>query len=458
MSLRQACQSAELRPRPVEVQWPKLSGMATTISTQWADRPERKPPTFQLDPIVQRVREAWRANKGLDGLTQREVRWLPHAVFHPEAYRDQWLARDSDLMTSVLTRVRERPRGIRSLLRNVIRLWPSELPVLGRIESVLANDLLSATSPRLKEWSERVRKYSLLSTAGPRRFADLLGAHPDQRERLLKDAGLVGELAQAGFLAEAHRHLVSDLSGKMRQARYGTLESDLQVLAPQGKLVFKSDGPLLAEALLGPFVDIAPPSEVQERVRAFLLTHLQDPRLTQTGWASVSADARRVMMRWLVSSTLEDFFALIARWAEQQEHWRYRKAFWSAYLKKGAISGAWVVLGANAVGDAQRRWRDAAPSYGTLIGANNHSVLLLEIGDLTIAEFSHNGTCRVWSRTDRRRPHLYDREYTKSELQVLASHEQRHHGNVQYTWQRQLAEVIREATGISVLLSDYRVR
>ena len=39
------------------------------------------------------------------------------------------------------------------------------------------------------------------------------------------------------------------------------------------------------------------------------------------------------MLRWMVSASLDDFFALIARRA-QEDHWRYRKAFWSAYLKR----------------------------------------------------------------------------------------------------------------------------
>ena len=64
---------------------------------------------------------------------------------------------------------------------------------------------------------------------------------------------------------------------------------------------------------------------------------MKDPRLTQSGWTSVSPAAKDVMLRWMVSASLEDFFALIARRA-QEDHWRYRKAFWSAYLKRDYIA------------------------------------------------------------------------------------------------------------------------
>ena len=38
--------------------------------------------------------------------------------------------------------------------------------------------------------------------------------------------------------------------------------------------------------------------------QAFLLTHLKDPRMTQTGWARVTPAARDVMLRWMVTASL----------------------------------------------------------------------------------------------------------------------------------------------------------
>src|SRR5688572_24137354 len=123
MSLRQACYVASGPAAALDVRWPHLSRTARAITTKWADRPVRTPPTFQLDGIVHSVAAQWKQRSSLSGLSSREVRWLPHAIFHPEADRKAWLARDAKFMGAALERMREHPRTVRSLLRNVIRLW-----------------------------------------------------------------------------------------------------------------------------------------------------------------------------------------------------------------------------------------------------------------------------------------------------------------------------------------------
>src|SRR6187401_1960621 len=93
VSLRQACEGAEAPATALEVRWPSLSKTARSIATKWADRPVRTPPPFQLDVIVNRIRDEWRERRDLLGLPSREARWLPHAIFHPEPDRQAWLAR-----------------------------------------------------------------------------------------------------------------------------------------------------------------------------------------------------------------------------------------------------------------------------------------------------------------------------------------------------------------------------
>jgi hypothetical protein len=458
VSLRQACQSTGVSKAALDIRWSHLSRTARSIARRWADRPERKPPPFQLDAIVHSVRDAWHSQKSLAALSNRELRWLPHIIFHPEAKRDAWLANDAEFMVAALVRMRERARAVRGLLRNLIRLWPKELAAAAQIQSVLNAELRAATTPRLQEWRRRVEKYGLLSLDGPRKFADLLRAEPGQRTQLIEDAGLVGDLAHSAFLVEVIRHLANRLGEHLRGGRYQVLDSYLDLLAPDGQLTFKADAPYVAEALLEPFVTVTPPASTQDRIRAFLLTHIQDPRLTQSGWTRVKPTARDVMLRWMVSASLEDFFALIARRA-QEEQWRYRQAFWSAYLKRESITRAWVVLGENAEREALRRWRDAVPAHGQLSGGDpDHCVLMLQIGSLTIVEWSHNGACRVWLQDNKHNPPFYELQYSRDRLLLNPARLQKHHGNVHYTWQQQLAEFIRDETGISCSQVEYRVR
>jgi hypothetical protein len=379
-------------------------------------------------------------------------------MFHPDSNRDAWLARDADFMTAALSVIRARPRGVRSLLRTVLRLWPKELDTATQIQFVLKSELRDTKSPRLLEWGRRVEKYRLLSADGPRKLADQLALEPGRAAEVLDDAGLVGELSQSAFLAEVHRQLADRLKRLLAEKRYQDLDSTLDLLAPGGHLAFQTQAPFVADALLLPFLQSAPPADVQTTIQAFLLTHLKDPRLTQSGWARVDPAAKDVMLRWMVSASLEDFFALIARRA-QEDHWRYRKAFWSAYLRRGHIAHAWVILGDNVELEAQRRWRDAVPAHARLSGASpDHCVLLLQIGSLTIAEWSHNGTCRMWLQNDKKCPSFYRAQYSGVVLRADAKYEQRHVRNTQYTWQQKLSEAIRRETDIAVTLGDYRVR
>jgi len=323
---------------------------------------------------------------------------------------------------------------------------------------VLKQELRAATSPRLREWQRRVKKYGLLSLEGPRNVAELLSAEPSRRTNLLEDAGLVGDLAYSAFLAEVDRHLVDRLKVNLVAKRYEELDSSLELLAPGGRLTFPTQAPIVADALLLPFVQTDPTATVQEKIRAFLLIHLKDPRLTQSGWARVIPAARDVMLRWMVTASLEEFFALIARRA-QEGHWRYRKAFWSAYLKHKYIADAWVILGENAELEARRRWRDSIPAHGQLSGGDpDHCVLILRIGNVVVTEWSHNGTCRLWRQDDKACPRFHAGRYSRDELRLNPGYEQRHHGNLQYTWQQKLATVIRHTTGIGVTQAEYRVR
>ena len=160
VSLRQASEDAAGPPAALDIRFPHLAQTARSIATKWADRPGRTPPPFQLDAIVHSVRDQWQEQKSLGGLANREIRWLPHVIFHPEADRNAWLARDAGFMTAALARMREQTRAMRGLLRNVIRLWPKELGAAARIQSVLKEELRAATSPRLccgrrRRWGAR---------------------------------------------------------------------------------------------------------------------------------------------------------------------------------------------------------------------------------------------------------------------------------------------------------------
>ena len=455
---RDACRRAMTRLANIDIAWRRLDAARRTVSAKWADRPVRSLPAFQLDSIVGSVRDEWTRQGHLNDLPRKDVTWLPYAVFHPESNKDAWLARDANFMEAALSRMRLRTRTVRSLLRNVLRLWPKDLSTSGQIQQMLLEELGSATVASMVEWRQRVEEFDLLSLHGPRKLAARLTTSSNDRSEMLTKAGLTGELAKCQFLAETDRHIATALSEHLKAGRTSELEPLLFLLAPDGELTFPGQAPDVANALLLPFASTAPLADTKRRIRAFLLTHMKDPRLTQKGWTRVDPAAKQVMLRWLVETSLEDFFNLIEHSADN-DHWHYRKAFWEAYRRRDHIADAWVILGENAAADAQRHWRKDVPASGRLQRANvGQSVLLMQIGNLVVSEWSHNGTCRVWRRNDPRCPPFYRSEYSAEELRHPGAHQQKHHGNLYYTWQQKLSAFIREETAIAVPQTEYRVR
>jgi len=198
------------------------------------------------------------------------------------------------------------------------------------------------------------------------------------------------------------------------------------------------------------------PSDVQAEVQGFLLKYIGDPRLRPAAWFGVNEKALALFKRWLIGASLEAFFQIIEKVAEPG-HWKYRKSFWISYFEQDSISDAWIVLGRDARRLA-RRFEGLSGNYGRLEGAKvlgNHCVLLMHIGDLVIADWSHNGKCRVWLRNDEKAPALYSSKYRGDDLRAAALEEISHFGSESGRWQSQISYAVRDRTGISVSREQY---
>lgn len=80
--------------------------------------------------------------------------------------------------------------------------------------------------------------------------------------------------------------------------------------------------------------------------------------------------------------------------------------------------------------------------------------LLLRIGDLVIADWSHNGTMRFWRDHSPGVPIFYEQAYVANTLRQGAIHEERHLG----AWQDRASAFIRRHTGIHMSPQDYLPR
>ena len=120
-----------------------------------------------------------------------------------------------------------------------------------------------------------------------------------------------------------------------------------------------------------------PTLDLQRDVTEFLVAQIGNPQIRPGRWAGAEKESA-LIRRWLARASLKVFFDLIADHALDQ-HWKYREAFWSACLLKGAIDDAWLALGANVHASARAR-QDLGSAFGRLEGAGasgDQSVLLL---------------------------------------------------------------------------------
>lgn len=199
-------------------------------------------------------------------------------------------------------------------------------------------------------------------------------------------------------------------------------------------------------------------ASVKDSLKVFFLTHCGDPRVELSGWHGVNETAIRIFQSWLVEKTMEDFFSLLSHVAETQSdsdrHWRYRKRFWNAYLKKGFIEEAWVALGPRAYQQAPN-FIEGRNNYAQLSGGDSkHSVLVMKIGELIITEWSHSGSYRVW-HSEQLAPKFYKKHYHRDDVIASSDHTGSHHGNETGGWQERLSTHIRDLTGLKVASKDY---
>lgn len=424
------------------------------------DRTARPPSPPVLEETLWSVCAAWRANGSLEAVRGRDLRRTPWVLFYPRRPEGNWLAHDERFLHAWLSWLdeRENPRAVTALMREFLSVYPEGLPSFQKIRVALERKLRDAKSPRLVRWRERSQEFGLLDRMGPSRLVERWPTSRAAVEEYLESAGL-GGLEASHFVEKATEHLLEQMESQLGQTSTGlVLARLLQWLEKDGKLRFESLKVRTATALLSPFLNHAPQPELQEEIRSFLCRTIGDPRIRRPAWQGVPEEVRNVLFRWQVSVALEDFFRVLDETALDR-HWRYRKAFWSAYLERDLIEDAWVVLGPAAARIARRDLDTKGEGAGRLRqgdqGESSQSVLLMRIAGLTIAEWSHNGRCRIWGEGNRAAPKLYERDYRRPQLMKGNDWDQVHLRAPEGVWQSKVARHIAHECGIRLSPREY---
>lgn len=286
---------------------------------------------------------------------------------------------------------------------------------------------------------------------------------------VLESLGLTGALQSGGMSSAALSETLKNYRENARLYDAGETVSRLKRILDWADLKEKEFAypklkTLFIESLLLPWVGGNPEEKIINTTQSFLLDIFGDPRLGGASWNGVDENAMRVIRGWLVKRALAQFLDVVDELALDHQ-WKYRRAFWMAYYNKGVISDAWVAFASNGATKAQqiaRRHEDNSwLSFGNLYGSGdpNHAVLILRIGNLTIADFSHNGKCRLWDSRNERAPKPYAKHYDRSDLvNSKAESEYIHSNSPNYLWQGRVASEINNITGVKTIQRDYMPR
>jgi hypothetical protein len=363
---------------------------------------------------------------GLSSLRPSEMRWLLRTVWQDEDYSE--LAREA--LTAGLRRQR------RSFDYSIVSGYLEHFPVGHPAFEQLVAAVQLVAERHEWPWKRRGRDWNLWQPReGPRLLGRALVLETKSPIEILRSAGFDENSLGARFVRacfDAACRIAAEGKGAVAEQQGKRLTALFDRIDAGGRLP-----PVLIYALLNPWQSENPTPEHRARLMRLLIAHVGDPRLHRTRWDSIAdrmrADvpdqdvvgALNVFRRWVVQTAVRQFFEIVDSTTNDRQQWAERTKFWLGYLDAGFIEDAWFALGPRAEESARTvRRHDASLDYGRITtggsAESSHSALLISMGDLRIAEWSHNGACRFWLRNDRSAPAQYQRQYDSGRLKAMS--------------------------------------
>ena len=281
-----------------------------------------------------------------------------------------------------------------------------------------------------KSWVRRLENFDLLSFKTiEKSLAKKIMEEGD--DRIVFDrAGLVGAFS-ASRLVESSLIELANLVGKRLEGGDTEALYDFLKIVCVGDKIKPQAGAASMIALLKPFIKSSPSAHLKGILQRVFIGSFHDPRVSSRRWPEIpaylgGADLRTSCMglikRWLNFEAIELFFKVIAEHAPD-EQFTPRRELWKAYFDQDFVADAHIILGQSAALTAKRlkETDDTAHGliWGNLSGANpDQSVLLMQIGNLIVAEWSHNGKFRAWDLDSSKKPRFYESDYKASELRL----------------------------------------
>lgn len=347
--------------------------------------------------------------------------------------------------------------GARSVERTLIQAYLRHFPIRHRSFRALRQAVSMLAERNDWPWRQRGRDWQLWDeSAGPVRLARALLA-TDNPAEALSSAGLDGDLGQGEYVTQAVSRaceLATDMQG-LEAEKVGHRLIALAVERPVGQ-----SEPKLLKALLWPWRSTTPTEDYKKHLLNFLVARHGDPRFQQARWDSIVQEIGNgfseiilaILKRWLTDQTVRRFFQVVGFTTKDTVQWAERREFWEGYLDASMIEDAWFALGSDAESLINAKTSELAGQYATIFGGRqyadpSHSSLVLAIGNLRVAEWSHNGACRFWLADDRQAPVPYKSQYAGIQLRAMNGGKGFEYIPHQGGWQNRFAAKVAEVTG-----------
>ena len=337
---------------------------------------------IQVDPLDLQVlvKKTVRIYQGSqEEFTRREIRNLPFVIFSPELSMPvaKFALRQVDL---------DKPSCFRRFLFAYIRGYEPKERKTEWIRTVL--------------WKQMQRNDGMVrSIHFLQNFPQLLAKDGiSQMAEFFSEGDLSGGLQRLSFPLTLYG------SNFVKAAIVNAFQMDIGLDAKQNLLKALTKDPRykgLVPKVVGPVI-ISVDEEGSDSAKNWLMQlifrYMGDPRGNDTAWLYVEEEAKEIFLHWLVKNDFAVFFHIIASTADRR--WRYRQAFWSAYMDE--IRASRIIIGQKAkliLNDRPKEEKSKLMAYDFLEGkSSDTSLLVFTIGQYTFIEVSYNGKLRIYSR------------------------------------------------------------
>lgn len=378
-------------------------------------------PPANLDQIIKRAEENLEREKSID---LKDLRALAFNIFDSRCsqnFRDSILKYIEDKGTS---------RHFSALIASYIMQFERTEPTIRKI-----SQLLNMSKDRLsRRWQRYLSNANILDLD---QVEDTIAQHiiyqEDSLEGYLANIGLGGAYS-TGFLLQG---ILVTVAKKISQAirkngEFQQLDKFLKFSSVNGKIKPGTEVACMI-ALMSPFKnDIELPNQkIKEDIQNLFLNTFGDPRISTDKWPVIDRrfrdegnlveEAQNLLKKWLNLESIEFFFNLIEDIAPEQ--FEERKILWKKYFDQEKVVDAYPILGSLADMKARDLKRDNSGlqnlKYGIFSSGSvqkNQCVLLMKIGNWTVAEWSHAGKFRSWSADSKLKPAFYLNRYSADQL------------------------------------------